>query len=432
MGDNNKNESKTDQYADALGRLQQICKDAGDRISDDVAAQLGQFEQMISVSVPVRMDDGRIKHFSGFRCQFSTVLGPSKGGIRYHPDVDESECKALALWMTIKTAVVDLPYGGAKGGITCNPKEMSQTELERLTRGFIGKIYDFIGPHRDVPAPDVNTNGIVMAWMVDEYERLARQKTPAIVTGKPLSLGGSLGRPEATGRGAFLVIEHYYKHEKKELKDVRVAVQGIGNAGYEVARLLKEAGAKIVAISDSKGAIHSDDGLDIEKLKESKKDSGKLEGDGKKISNDELLALDVDILIPAALGDVITKENAKDIKAKLIAEVANGPISSEADEILAKNKVIILPDVLVNSGGVTVSYFEWAQNLAGVSWSLEEVRDRLAQRIEKAFKDMVEMKEKHKIDTFRSAAYQVAISRIAKAMEERGAVSSSKKEFKSK
>merc|ERR1711991_101436 len=408
----------SDHFEDALKRLKDICKKA--EVAEEVAASLMQPEETMTVSIPVRMDNGEKKYFTAHRCHYNSVLGPTKGGIRFHPKVSVGEVKALALWMSIKCAVVGLPFGGGKGGIEVNPKELSHLELERLSRGYMRKFADFVGPHRDIPAPDVNTTAQVMGWMLDEYETIHRVRAPGVITGKPVVLGGSEGRSEATGRGAFFVVKQYFEEKDKELKDIKVAIQGFGNAGYMIAKLLKEEGAIIVAVSDSKGAIYQEDGLDVDKVHEEKKKNGKLPSEGKRMDNSELLELEVDLLIPAALGGVITEDNADKVKAKLIAEVANGPITSKADEILAKKNIVVLPDVLVNAGGVTVSWYEWVQNQQGsYPWTIEEVRERLKDRLTKSMKKVTERSEEKKV-TVREAAYRVALERMAEAYEHHG------------
>ena len=415
-------------FEDAVARVERIGTAAG--VAAEVIDALRQPKAVLTVDLPVRMDDGSTRHFLGYRCRYNDVLGPTKGGIRFHPDVNLEEVQALALWMSIKCAVVRIPFGGAKGGVIVHPKDLSRLELERLSRAYMRALADFVGPMIDIPAPDVYTNARIMGWMLNEYEIITRSKAPAVITGKPIALGGSLGRDEATGRGAFIVIQEFAKRKGLDPTQTRVALQGFGNAGYHVARLLDGAGYPIVAVSDSKGGIYSDKGFNIESLFQHKRDTHKLQGvyydgancelvDHQIISNEELLELDVDLLIPAALEGVITPENADRIKAPVIAEVANGPIVGEVDQRLKERGTIVLPDVLTNAGGVTVSYFEWVQNLQGYSWTLEEVRARLYDILSRAFDDIWTI---YQCDggSIRDAAYTVALRRIAEAIESHG------------
>jgi len=413
-----------DVFADAVSRLAGIAEDAG--IDPQVVAELSQPEALLTASVPVRMDDGSTQYFTAYRCRYNDTRGPAKGGIRYHPDVTREEVQALALWMTLKCAVVDIPYGGGKGGVIVDPKTLSPMELERLSRGYMRAMADFVGPDTDIPAPDVYTNARIMGWMADEYETIHRRKCPAVITGKPIAQGGSLGRDEATGRGAYLVIKRYAERVGLEPKETRVAIQGFGNAGYHVARLLEGDGYRIVAASDSQGAIFSEKGFHVESLYQQKQANRKLESvycDGSvcesvkhdRISNEELLELDVELLVPAALEGVIHERNAERIRAKAIAEVANGPVDSTADKRLEERGTTVLPDVLVNAGGVTVSYFEWVQNRQGWRWTLETVRERLEARMNDAFDAMWEAYEGYE-RTARGAAYAVAMRRIEEAL----------------
>jgi len=417
-----------DIYQDALNRLSQMGQDAG--VSPEVLDSLMRAEAVMTASLPVRMDDGSTQYFTGYRCHYNDVLGPTKGGIRFHPQVTRPEIQALALWMTIKCAIVGLPYGGAKGGVEVDPKGLSPMELERLSRAYVRAMADFIGPDIDIPAPDVYTNARIMGWMMDEYETIKRQRAPAVITGKPISLGGSLGRDEATGRGAYLCIREMADRLGWVPSEIRVAIQGFGNAGYHVARLLQEDNYRIVALSDSKGGIYSEEGFDIESIWTQKVKSRQVQGvyceqtvcelvNHKNISNDELLELDVDLLIPAALEGVITTKNAPNIKATHIVEVANGPILCEAENMLLEQDIIILPDVLVNSGGVIVSYFEWVQNRSGYAWSLEEIRARLEEIIVKAFNEVWHT-SMHEERSLRSAAYTMALRRIGDAVAAHG------------
>ncbi|MDI6855583.1 MAG: Glu/Leu/Phe/Val dehydrogenase [Candidatus Thermoplasmatota archaeon] len=391
-------------------------------LDPQVHAILREPMRIIQVSIPVRMDNGKVKVFQGFRVQYNDARGPCKGGIRYHPAETIDTVKALAAWMTWKCAIVDIPYGGGKGGVICNPKEMSQGELERLSRGYIRAISSFIGPEKDIPAPDVYTNPQVMAWMMDEFSKLKGYNVPGMITGKPIPLGGSAGRGDATARGGMYILKEAAKHLGLDLKKATVAIQGYGNAGQFAAKLVTELfGSKIVAISDSKGGIYSEKGLDWRAVLEHKEKTKSVIGfkETKTISNEELLELKVDVLIPAALENVITEKNAARIKAKILLELANGPTTPEADKILYKNKIFVVPDFLANAGGVTVSYFEWVQNTYGYYWEEQEVHDKLEKKMVKAFRDVLEMAEKHKVDN-RTAAYMVSVNRVAEAMKLRG------------
>ncbi len=385
---------------------------------------------VVEVAIPVRMDDGSLRIFDGYRVRHDDTRGPGKGGIRFHPRVDVSEVKALALWMTCKCAVVGIPFGGAKGGVCVDPKTLSRLELERLSRGFIQQVAEFIGPDTDVPAPDVYTNEMVMGWMVDEYSKIRGQRLPAALTGKPVALGGSLGRDDATGRGAYYCIKQLQGRRGWDPDKVRVAVQGFGNAGQHVARLLHADGYRIVAVSDSGGGIYRPDGFDIPSLIHMKAESRRVmavycEGsvcqmiESKSVSNEELLELDVDILIPAALENQITAANAARVQAPTIVEVANGPVSPAADEILTSRGITVVPDILANAGGVTVSYFEWAQNRTGLQWDLDEVHERLAKIMTRAFDEVLGAADEHQVD-LRTAAYVVALRRIGAAAEAQG------------
>ncbi len=376
----------------------------------------------MTVLIPVRMDNGEVKVFKGFRVQYNDARGPCKGGIRFHPEETLDTVRALAAWMTWKTALLDLPYGGGKGGVICNPKEMSIREKEQLARGYIRALGEFIGPEKDIPAPDVYTDPQIMAWMMDEFSKLRGYYCPGVITGKPIPIGGSLGRNDATARGGIYTTREAAKYLKIDLKDAPTAIQGYGNAGSFGAILAKEIlGVKIVAVSDSQGGIYSQNGLDPYEVLEFKKKNGTVVGFPKtsKITNEELLELDVTLLMPSALENVITKDNAFRIKAKIIAELANGPTTPEADEILASKGIFVIPDFLCNAGGVTVSYFEWVQNITGYYWSLEEVHKRLDEKMTRAFWGVIEMYEKKKVNT-RMAAYLVAVSRVVEAMKLRG------------
>lgn len=380
-------------------------------------------ERELKVALPVRMDDGSLKVFEGFRIQHSTLRGPAKGGVRYHQNVNVDEVRALSAWMTFKCAVAAIPYGGGKGGIVCRPREMSKGELERLTRTYIDKISAIISPYTDIPAPDVGTNAQTMDWMVDEYSKLKGESVYGIVTGKSIEIGGSKGRNEATGRGVcFVTLEMMKKYNMKP-EDCKIVIQGMGNVGSISAKLLAEEGAKIIAVSDVSCAIYNENGLDIAGIYKYL-DSGKnlldgYAGDCKRITNAELLELPCDILIPAALENQITAENADRIKAKIVIEAANGPTSVEADEILNKKGVKVLPDILSNSGGVIVSYFEWVQNLQNFYWEEDDVNAKLKRQIVGAFNDVFDAREKYDC-TFRVAAYIVALNRLVTAKKLRG------------
>jgi len=414
-------------FEGASGRLDAAVRHA--EVSEDTLERLRLPKSVLKVSIPVRMDDGTLRTFPGYRVRYDDSRGPTKGGIRFHPGVNVDEVQTLAFWMTFKCAAVDLPFGGGKGGVTVNPKELSQLELERLSRGYVNQIADFIGPDVDVPAPDVYTNAMVMGWMMDQYGIIHRKIEPAVITGKPLSMGGSAGRTSATADGAFDVIVTL--REALELgAQPTVAVQGFGNAGATLAELLHRAGFRVVAVSDSQGAIHRAEGLDAPSVRRVKEETGELRavsGDGsepeevdhEKISGEELLALDVDLLIPAALENAITEENADAVQARAIVEVGNGPVSPEADAILAERGVSVVPDILANAGGVTVSYFEWVQNRSGLYWTLEEVRQRLRARMTSEAERIGALGAEKEID-LRTAAYAHALSRISDAVDAKG------------
>jgi glutamate dehydrogenase (NAD(P)+) len=387
-----------------------------------IHAILRQPMRELHVSVPVRMDSGELQVFKGFRVQYNNARGPFKGGIRFHPDETIDTIRALAAWMTWKCALVDIPFGGGKGGVICNPKQMSSGELERLSRGYINAIWEFIGPDRDVPAPDVYTTPQVMAWMMDEYSRLKGCNTPAVITGKPLALGGSLGRGDATARGGMFTIIEAAKHLGIDLSTATVAVQGYGNAGSHTAILINDIlGSKIVAASDSKGGIYNKQGLDPHQVWQHKMETGSVINfsQAENISNDGLLELEVTVLCPSALENVITEENAPKIRAKIVAELANGPTAPEANEVLYHNGVFVIPDFLCNAGGVTVSYFEWVQNIYNYYWDEEEVHLRLNKKMTKAFQAVLAESLKHKV-SMRLAGYIVAVARVAEAMRLRG------------
>jgi len=368
----------------------------------------------IRVSIPVKMDDDSTKTFEGYRVEYNNILGPYKGGIRYHPDTEINEVKALAFWMTLKCAVVGIPMGGGKGGITVDPKTLSKIELERLSRGWVKGFANILGPHKDVPAPDVNTNGEIMAWMVDEFEKISGDKSGATFTGKPIDKGGSEGRTEATGMGGFYVFETLRKELGLKNK-CKIVVQGFGNVGSNAARIFRENGHIVVAVSDSHGAIFKEDGLDLEKVEAHKKNTGSLKNftGAKNITNEELLEIPSDLLVPAAFENVITDANANKIQARVILELANGPITPEADEILFKRNIPVIPDILANSGGVTVSYFEWAQNLKKEHWTKEEVLNKLKKIMEESAIKTLQKSKEYKT-SIRMGAFILALERIQK------------------
>lgn len=395
---------------------------------DRVAPYLGELEKWVGtlkhpekilvVDVPVRLDDGSIAHFEGYRVQHSLNCGPGKGGIRYHQDVTLSEVMALSAWMSIKTAVVGLPYGGAKGGIRFNPRNYSKNEVERITRRYINEISDFIGVEKDIPGPDVNTNAQTMAWMMDTYSMNAGKDCPGIVTGKPIAIGGSLGRVEATGRGVFIVGVAAARDAGLDLNGARVCIQGFGNVGSTAARLFCELGAKVVAVQDHTGTVYNPDGLQIDALIEHVHSHGGVAGKANvaSISNDEFWEVESDILIPAALEGQITKNNAHKIKTRIIVEGANGPTTPEADDILNANGITVVPDVLANAGGVTVSYFEWVQNSANFYWSEEEINQRLENIMDNAYNGVSATASEHGV-TLRTAAFITACTRILQVRE---------------
>jgi len=391
------------------------------KLDPAVHSLLREPKRILEVTFPVRMDNGQVKAFKGFRVQYNDARGPCKGGIRFHPQETIDTVKALAAWMTWKTACVDIPLGGGKGGVICNPKEMSRGELERVSRAYIDAIASIIGPEKDIPAPDVYTTPEIMAWMVDEFAKIRGYYAPGMITGKPIALGGSQGRGDATARGAVYTVREAAKRLNIPLKGATVAVQGYGNAGSYSAILLQEMGARIIAVSDSKGGILSEKGLGPNAVLQHKHKTGSVVGfpGTKPITNDDLLVLQCDILVPAALENVITTKNASKIKAKIVAEAANGPTTPEADDVLSKNKVFDIPDFLCNAGGVTVSYFEWVQNIYGLYWPVEEVYDRLDKIMTKAFHDVYDMHVKHNVN-MRMAAYMLSVQRVAEAMKLRG------------
>jgi len=382
---------------------------------------LQQPNREIIVHIPVAMDTGRIEVFTGYRVQHSIARGPAKGGVRYAPDVTLDEVRALASWMTWKCAVVNIPFGGAKGGIICDPKNMSRGELERLTRRYTAELIEFIGPEKDVPAPDVNTNEQVMAWMMDTYSMHMRQTVTAVVTGKPLNMGGSRGRREATGRGVMIICDESIKHLKMEREKTRVVIQGFGNVGSNAAMLMHEEGYKIVGIGEWDGGLYNSNGIDIAALWEYRHKEGTIHGfkGAEKANTEDLLVADCDILIPAATENVITSSNADQVKAKVLVEGANGPTTAAADDILADKHVFVMPDILANAGGVTASYFEWVQDRQGYFWKESVVNEQLKDIMVSSFEDVVRYAETHHVNN-RIAAYMLAIDRVAFTIRQRG------------
>ena len=414
-------EKTVDQFTNAKRQLAEAGAAGG--IPPQATAFLDDAKRTLIVRFPVRMDDGAMRHFTGYRVQYDDSRGPYKGGVRFHPDVTLEEVKALSFWMTIKNAVVGVPYGGGKGGVIVDPKALSQGELERLSRAYVRAIHQVIGPEQDIPAPDVYTNAQVMAWMVDEYETIKGVHAPGAFTGKPLSIGGSLGRNYATAMGGAHVLKGAMESFDLQPFTTTVAVQGFGNAGMHIARILHEWEYKVVAVSDSRSGIYIPEGIDVHAAISYKELHGTLEGFAgsiaKTITNTELLALPVDVLVPAALENQITKENADHVQAKIILELANGPTTPEADDILAEKGIVVIPDVLANAGGVATSYFEWVQNNQGFYWSEEEVNARLEQAMNRAFAEVHAIVKKKDV-TYRQAAFILALQRIITAAKERG------------
>lgn len=410
---------KSNPWQHALQQLDEVAK----RIDLEpwIHKKLRHPKRELIVSIPVRMDDGSVEVFTGYRVQHNITLGPAKGGIRYHPDVTLDEMRALAMWMTWKCAVVGFPYGGAKGGVACEPTKLSPQELERLTRRYTSEILGMIGPEKDIPAPDINTNSQVMAWIMDTYSVDRGYSVPGVVTGKPVVLGGSLGREEATGRGVFFTLLNTLKHLDQSIEEKEIVIQGFGKVGSAVAKLLHEEGAKIMAISEVDGGIYNPKGLDPERIAAHRREAGSVVGfkDAEFITNEELFKLECDILIPAATEEQITKENASQIKANIIVEAANGPTSPPADRILKSRKILVVPDILANAGGVTVSYFEWVQGMQGYFWSEREVNLKLRDIMTRAFHRVLDISLGEKVD-MRTAALMVAVRRVAEATRLRG------------
>lgn len=410
---------KSNPYQLALKQLARVAKKL--KLDPNIHEKLKYPKTVLIVSIPIIMDDGKLKVFTGYRVQHNTDRGPSKGGIRFHPGVSLDHVKALAMWMTWKCAVMSLPYGGAKGGVTCDPENLSIREIEKITRRFTTEITPFIGPRKDIPAPDVYTNAQTMAWMMDTFSIHAAYAVPGVVTGKPLDIGGSFGRNEATARGCIFAISEILKYQGKKLPGCTVVIQGYGNAGSIAHKIAQAEGAKVIAVSDSKGGIFNTGGLDYKKVDSFKKKTGTVKGfpGAKIITNKALLKLKCDILIPAALGNQITEKNAEQIEAGLIAEAANGPTSEAAARILLKRNIPVIPDIVANAGGVVVSCLEWAQNLMGYFWTEEEVNRRLKDSMVSACEQVWNLAREEKID-LRLAAYMLAVKRVANAARLRG------------
>jgi glutamate dehydrogenase len=415
-------EKKVEESLDLLTSTQITFKEALDKLgySKEMYELLKEPLRMLTVRIPVKMDNGLTKVFTGYRAQHNDAVGPTKGGVRFHPEVDENEVKSLSMWMSLKCGIVDLPYGGGKGGIICDPRTMSMGELERLSRGYVRAISQIVGPTKDIPAPDVYTNAQIMAWMMDEYSRIREHDSPGFITGKPLVLGGSAGRDKATAQGVVICIEEAAKKRGITIEGARVVVQGFGNAGSFLAKFMHDMGAKVIGISDAGGALHDPNGLDIDYLLDRRDSFGMVTNLFKNtISNQELLELDCDILVPAAISNQITASNAHNIKASIIVEAANGPTTLEATKILTERGILLVPDVLASSGGVTVSYFEWVQNNQGYYWSEEEVNEKLRKNLVQAFNNVYNAAEQRKVN-MRLAAYMVGIRRMAEASHFRG------------
>ncbi len=409
-----------DPFEIALEQLNKAAKVM--KLDKQALSLLSSPKAILEVSIPVRMDNGETKVFKGFRVRYNNARGPAKGGIRFHPEETLSTVKALSAWMTWKTAITNLPLGGGKGGIICDPKSMSEGEIERLSRGYIRAVADFVGPEIDVPAPDVYTTPQIMAWMMDEYETIVRRSAPGVITGKPLENWGSLGRGDATARGGMYVLREAASTVNMDLGKAKAAIQGFGNAGQFALKLITEMyKTKVVAVSDTKGGIYLESGIDYNKLLEHKKKTGTVQNfpGAKNITNEELLELGVDILIPAAIENQLRSDNAGKVKAKVILELANGPTTPDADDIFHKNKILVLPDFLSNAGGVTVSYFEWVQNQEGYYWTEEEVHEKLDRKMTEATHAVLEAAKSYNVDP-RTAAYTVSVKRVADAMKYRG------------
>lgn len=407
---------------DVLASTQTVIREALEKLGypDAVYELLKEPLRVMTVRIPVKMDDGSVQVFTGYRAQHNDAVGPTKGGVRFHPDVTESEVKALSIWMSLKCGIVDLPYGGGKGGIICDPRKMSFGELERLSRGYVRAISQIVGPSKDIPAPDVFTNSQIMAWMMDEYSRIREFDSPGFITGKPLVLGGSRGRETATAKGVTIMIEEAAKKRGIDIEGARVVVQGFGNAGSFLAKFMHDMGAKVIGISDAYGALYDPDGLDIDYLLERRDSFGTVTNLFEDtITNKELLELDCDILVPAAVENQITRENAHQIQANIVVEAANGPTTLEATKILHERGILLVPDVLASAGGVTVSYFEWVQNNQGYYWSEEEVESRLRKIMVQGFANVYNTAQNNGVD-MRLAAYMVGVRKMVEASRFRG------------
>jgi glutamate dehydrogenase len=422
MGDKAEESKQPMESLNVLESTQAVVQDALNKLGypEEVYELMKEPLRMLTVRIPIRMDDGSVKIFTGYRAQHNDAVGPTKGGIRFHPDVTEDEVKALSIWMSLKSGIVDLPYGGGKGGIICDPREMSFRELERLSRGYVRAISQLVGPNKDIPAPDVFTNSQIMAWMMDEYSRIREFDSPGFITGKPLVLGGSHGRESATAKGVTICIREAAKKKEITLEGARVVIQGFGNAGSFLAKFMHDAGAKVIGISDAYGALHDPDGLDVEYLLDRRDSFGtvtKLFKDT--ITNKELLELDCDILVPAAIENQITSNNAHQIKADIVVEAANGPTTIEATKILTERGILIVPDVLASAGGVTVSYFEWVQNNQGYYWTEDEVERKLEDVMVSSFENVYRTANTRQVN-MRLAAYMVGVRKMAEASRFRG------------
>ncbi|MBU8733592.1 Glu/Leu/Phe/Val dehydrogenase [Cytobacillus oceanisediminis] len=415
-------EQKMEESLNLFTSTQVVIKEALNKLgyADEMYELLKEPLRMLTVRIPIRMDDGSTKIFTGYRSQHNDAVGPTKGGVRFHPEVNEDEVKALSMWMSLKCGIVDLPYGGGKGGIICDPRSMSMGELERLSRGYVRAISQIVGPTKDIPAPDVYTNSQIMAWMMDEYSRLREYDSPGFITGKPLVLGGSQGREKATAQGVVICIEEAAKKRGISIEGARVAVQGFGNAGSFLAKFMHDAGANVVAISDAYGALYDPNGLDIDYLLDRRDSFGTVTTlFDNTLTNEELLELDCDILVPAAVSNQITAANAHNIKASIIVEAANGPTTLEATKILSDRGILLVPDVLASSGGVTVSYFEWVQNNQGYYWTEEEVTEKLKKVLVQAFDNVYQTSQQRKVN-MRLAAYMVGARKMSEASRFRG------------
>ncbi|HYK72774.1 MAG TPA: Glu/Leu/Phe/Val dehydrogenase [Pseudoneobacillus sp.] len=422
IGVSDQKEQQVEESVNLLTSTQVVINEALNKLgyTDEMYELLKEPLRMLTVRIPVRMDDGSVKIFTGYRAQHNDAVGPTKGGVRFHPEVDEEEVKALSMWMSLKCGIVDLPYGGGKGGIICDPRIMSMGELERLSRGYVRAISQIVGPTKDIPAPDVYTNSQIMAWMMDEYSRLREYDSPGFITGKPIVLGGSQGREKATAQGVVICIEEAAKKRGIEIKGARVVVQGFGNAGSFLAKFMHDAGAKVIGISDAYGALYKEDGLDIDYLLDRRDSFGTVTTLFENtITNAELLELDCDILVPAAISSQITAKNAHNIQASIIVEAANGPTTLEATKILSERGILLVPDVLASSGGVTVSYFEWVQNNQGYYWTEEEVNEKLRKVLVKSFNNVYDTAVQRNVN-MRLAAYMVGVRKMSEASRYRG------------